>query len=105
MILSKKSKKDFIDWLCKSQRSVSINYGHGGKSFISEINGLPANEIVLNHYYIEWFDSVGIFIEIGGICRNWDVQYDYNIQENNTMNGMNGRTYPTHQQATEAAIK
>lgn len=53
---------------------------------------------------IEWFDSVGIYIETGGADYR-GVEFWYNIQEKNTINGHNGEYFNSRQQATEKAIE
>lgn len=92
MKITGKAKVDFFEWI-NSEYDFTEN----------EFNELyPVN--LKESLIVEWLDSVGIYIEVGAICRNWDVQYDYNIQENNTLNGMNGHTFATRHEATQQAI-
>ncbi len=53
---------------------------------------------------IEWLDSVDIHIEVGGADFG-GVEYWYNIQRKNTINGHKGRYFYTRQEATTEAIK
>lgn len=55
--------------------------------------------------YMEFFDSVGIYIETGGIQHLGDLYFWYNIQEWNTINGNNGFQFNTRHEATTEAIK
>lgn len=63
------------------------------------------NEVFKNALMMEWFDSVGIFIELSGIWyQGSEPEFNYNIQEKGTLNGINGHIFYSRQEATTAAI-
>ena len=87
-LLTGKAKEDFIKH-CKQDANWLQTY----------------EDIFLNALIIEWFDSVGIYINLGCISLNGKPQYDYCIQEDNTLNGMNGHVFNSRHEATIQAIK
>lgn len=86
MKLTGKAKEAFLDYVFKTNNVLDTS-----------------NELYLNALIIEFFDSVGIYIEIGGIDYS-GVLFWYNIQEHNTINGNNSFEFETRAEATNAAI-
>lgn len=83
------AKTDFEKWFIEFEDILSNN---------KELN------IIGNALIIEWFDSVGIYIETGGADYR-GVEFWYNIQEKNTINGHNGEYFNSRQQAAEKALE
>lgn len=102
MKITGKAKVDFEHWLLREGNEIikdgSIEYD----LYYMCKYMIPENMVCAK--IIEWLDSVGIYIEVGAICIDGHAQYDYNIQENNTLNGMNGHTFATRHEATQQAI-
>lgn len=90
MILTGKAKEDFFYWFRENKRDLRKSY---------------LDDTCYNALIIEWFDSVGIYIQVGAISTHGQPIFDYNIQEDNTINGMNGHTFPSRHEATTEAIK
>ena len=68
MILTEKAKKDFYKYINIEDYKL---FDYVRKKY--------ANEIVLNALIVEWFDSVGIYIEISFYD---DCYWTYNIYSN-----------------------
>lgn len=102
-MLTGKAKEDFEYWLLTEGNEMIKNGSIEYDLYYMCKYMIPENMVCAK--VIEWLDSVSIYIEIGAICVDGHAQYDYNIQENNTLNGMNGHTFPDRQSATKAAIK
>lgn len=101
-LLSGKAKEDFEKWARYDKYTeAKIDSNLINCSFNSEYY----KKITKNSLIIEWLDSVGIYIQVGAISTNGIPIFDYNIQEDNTINGMNGHHFGTRQQATEESIK
>ena len=92
MKITGKAKEDFFLWLYQEYDFTRITF--------NELYPVNLKESLI----IEWLDSVGIYIEVGAICIYGYARYDYNIQENNTLNGMSGHTFSTRHEATQQAI-
>lgn len=104
MILRDKVKQDFENWIINNpdnhdskrlvkiynQKELFVSYVGIGKTFF-------------NALIIEWLDSIGIYIEVGGAIYR-GVEFWYNIQQQNTINGHNGEYFNSRQEATEKAI-
>ena len=80
MILTRKTKEDFENYV------LNKNLGHDSEVLISVynqeslfINYNNVKETLLNALIIEWFDSVGIYIEISFYD---DCYWTYNIYSN-----------------------
>lgn len=61
------------------------------------------SDVIQNALIIEWFDSVGIYIEIAGANYS-GIEFWYNIQQQGTINGNNGDYFKTRQEATQKSI-
>ena len=92
-MLTNKAKTDFLDW-----------YGTGENYFRTTINQLEQNANI-----IEWFDSVGLYIEPLIIDRDW---WGYDIVEEDLMGGHYESTstpmeleFKTRQEALTHAIE
>lgn len=85
MILTGKSRIDYSKWFVDERET------HGTWS--------------CHHLIIEYFDSVGIYIQVGAISISGVAEFDYIIQQDNEINGMNGHIFDTRKQATQEAIK
>jgi len=85
-----KAKIDFTEWL---EEDLNL-----------KLYNVDSDPIYLNALIIEWLDSVGIYIEIGGADYR-GIEFWYNIQERKTINGNNGEYFSTRQEATEKAIE
>lgn len=72
IILTDKAKSDFGFWL--SQRRASIE---------EQENFRKLSETAQYAIIIEWFDSVGIFIEVGSLFDFAGIKFRFNILENN----------------------
>lgn len=88
------AKIDFLNYYDSSVIKLLLND--------VDFDDLPL--IVKHALIIEWFDSVEIYIEVGGADYR-GVEFWYNIQKKNTINGHNGEYFTTRQQATEKAIE
>lgn len=103
MILTEKAKKDFEfwywnDWFEDKER----NYY---KSEYEAFDNLKkTDKVFLNAIIIEWFDSVGIIINIGGVMINGVFDFSFDIQQNNTLNGIDTYGLKTRKEATTQAI-
>jgi hypothetical protein len=98
-LLNGKAKELFEKWVFKTYPKYAQSYHNGCLSIFTDLTEQMTNALI-----IEWFDSVGVYIELGGI--NFDgLQFWYNIQEYNTINGINGHKFNTRQEATTQAIK
>lgn len=62
------------------------------------------DDVFLNAFIIEWLDSVGIYIEINVMHYGKDLEFSYNIQEQNTLNGRNGLIHESRTDTANAAI-
>ena len=92
IILTDKAEYDFGRWLF--ERRVSIEEF---KSFHK------LSETAQYAIFIEWFDSVGIYIEVGGII-GYKVQFHYNILEIKKEVKPYGRKFEKRIEATKEAI-
>lgn len=78
MILTGKAKEDFIKW-CKTQNSLKIGLqmpntiGGVVLDLSSNIELMPEN--FKNTLIIEWFDSVGIYIELKRFCHGLKFRF------------------------------
>jgi hypothetical protein len=93
MILKGKCNNDFLEYYNNSTIKILID----GKDF----DDLPLyfqQTLVVN-----WFDSVGIYIEIGGMDY-LGLHFWYNVQQKNTINANNGREFKTREEAVVKAI-
>lgn len=103
MKITGKAKEDFERWyLAKLRNRDDIVGRYFDNSLLNYF--WSAGDTMIQAFIVEWLDSVGIYIEVGAICIDGHAQYDYNIQENNTLNGMNGHTFSTRHEATQQAI-
>lgn len=87
MILTGKAKYDFESWVCRPDDPRYVQQMH-----IDLMYGKTKTELYA--YYIEWFDSVGIYLTIGR----------YGYQLNTDCRSITKKTGETRQEATEAAI-
>lgn len=94
MVLTGKAKEDFYKWYnCREGNTLTNN----DLFYYSE-------ELIQNALIIEWFDSVGIIINIGGVLQNGIYNFSFDIQENNTLNGVDKYGFDSRQEATKHAI-
>lgn len=89
MILTGKAKEDFL----KHEGQPEIWY-----------NLMQEFPTMLHALIIEWFDSVGSYVNVGGVSINGILDFGFDIQENNTLNGIDGFSLNSRQEATEQAI-
>ena len=68
MILTGKAKEDFEKWLDSDEDNLC------------GLDLFQLNETCINALIIDWFDSVGIYIDTGGIDYN-GLDFYYNIQQ------------------------
>lgn len=97
--------RDFLKWLNdseqKNQDYVSVNK-FGTTSIPFEILRKEFQETLI----INWFDSVGIYIEISGVKYQSEYpDFTYNIQEDGTLNGFTSEIFISRKEALETAIK
>ena len=106
MILTGNAKKNFLMW-SKNQKKLTItisnNYDYHLIKLYSNVEKLPSR--LINSLIIDWLDSIGIYIEIGGVKIDGVEEFWYNIQEINTLNGVNLEKFNTRIQATYKAIE
>ena len=98
MILNGKAKEDFINWICKKYPEIRWH----------EFKSMP--KIFVNVLIIEWFDSVGIFVNIDVISENNSLELSdwfYVIKINNEDVDFitNDYYYNSRQKATTEGIK
>ena len=92
MILTEKAKKDFYKYINIEDYKL---FDYVRKKY--------ANEIVLNALIVEWFDSVGIYIEISFYD---DCYWTYNIYSNKpVLEKENANICNNRQEALIEAIK
>lgn len=89
MKLTGKAKEEFKKWFDENYNDFWNYYN--------------AKKTLLNALIIEWFDSVEIYIEISAI-NYVGLEFSYNIQEKNTINGSNGYVFKIRNEATDKAI-
>lgn len=89
-LLTGKAKEDFFYWFRENKRDLRKSY---------------LDDTCDNALIIEWLDSVGIYIQVVAISTHGQPIFDYNIQQDNEINGMNGYTFSTRLEATTEAIK
>lgn len=102
MKITGNAEVDFYYWLLKEGNEIIKNGSIEYDLYYMFKYMIPENMVCTK--IIEWLDSVGIYIEVGAICIDGHAQYDYNIQENNTLNGMDCHTFSTRHEATQQAI-
>jgi len=96
MLLTDHARTHCSKWLIDTQKYHTL-------FSVVELNNIP--DVIINFLIIDFFDSVGIYIETGGICHvKGHPDFHYNIQENNTLNGINGFYFEDRQKAQAYAI-
>lgn len=109
MVLTGNAQKDFELY---SEKNLNEEVGYSAcyveccieQTILDIQEKLPLS--MQNSFIIEWLDTVGIYVEISGINHNRTRPiFNYNIQEDGTLNGINGHDFESRQKATEAAIK
>lgn len=92
MILTGKAKEDFLLYkgCLKEELNDEIYY---------------PKDTWLYTDIIEWFDSVGIVINVSGVIRNGICNFSFEIQENNTLNSIENYVFSSRQEATKQAIE
>ena len=90
MILTVKAKKDFILWLNKQPVAP----------YEVMLDDIP--KCYLNSLIIEWFDSVGIYVNSSGLTLSKTFISDVSVNDNCEYNYDGFRT---RKEATEQAIK
>jgi len=101
-MLQGKAKEEFEKWL-KKQPFVYFNK-YTKSIIIHNRDWFQLNERFINTLIMDFFDSIGIYIEVGG-ANYRGVEFWYNIQELNTINGHNGEYFKTRTEATTKAIE
>lgn len=108
MILTGICKEAFEKWLLEqkfSDRYLFTRIIEGG--FIGfDYSKTP--DKFLTPLIIDFFDSVGVYIEIGGYKPHLvkkPVEYWYNIHQENVNPEPNNKSFKNRNEATEAAIK
>ena len=82
-------KEKFLEWFSEPE------------TYFYRLNNTCQNALI-----IEFFDSKNIFIEVSGIFyQGFEPEFNYNIQEKGTLNGINGEVFNSRQEATIQAIK
>lgn len=100
MILTGKCREDFNKW------NYDNDFGYIDNeptSLVVHFEDLDDN--LKNTVIIEFFDNVGIIINVGGVLQNGIYSFSFDIQENNTLNGIDEDGLSTRQEATTEAIK
>lgn len=97
-----KGKLAFEKWLKKQPICYFNKYNK--TIIIHNREWYNLDERFINALIIEWLDSVGIYIEIGGADYR-GVEFWYNIQQKNTINGHNGECFNNRTEATTKAIE
>ncbi len=87
MILTGKAKYDFESWVCRPD-----DPGHVQQMHIDLMYGKTKTELYA--YYIEWLDSVGIYLTIG--------RYGYQLNTDGI--SISRKTGESRQEATESAL-
>lgn len=108
MILTGKAKEDSLEW-CKTQNSLKLGLqvpntiGGVILDLGSNIGLMPKS--FQNALIIEWFDSVGIYIDIGihNVSRN-TFNYSIHLKQKNIYSDLY-TSIKTRIKATEQAIK
>ena len=95
MILTGKAKESFIDYLDKTNQ-IKIEKG------ILNLHWQDLPEIYQNSLIIEWFDSVGIYVNSSGLTLSKTFISDVSVNDNCEYNYDGFRT---RKEATEQAIK
>jgi len=100
-MLQGKAKEEFFKWI--NSLNCVDNPNPDVCNFEVE-NFINLSQTCQNALIIEWFDSFGIYIEVGG-ANYRGVEFWYNIQELKTINGHNGEYFNTRSEATTKAIE
>ena len=96
MILNGKAKHDFLNWITKGMSS----FAHDMEiEFFNQKSEIEKNAII-----IEWFDSMGIYINVGGVLMDCLSDFSFDIQTNNTLNGIDNSGFNSRSEATKKAI-
>lgn len=109
MILNEKAKDDFEKWV-KNQNDLAIGVQIpntiGGVVFHLNSNPEILPKRILNNLIIEWFDSVGIYINCKRIFHS-DCLFESQIviDTNKKFGGEDLGMFETRQEATAEAIK
>lgn len=115
MILTGKAKEDFLKYAKEVHDDCGLGNNEKRLFYIQCIDSYKfietehyienCGETMLNALIIEWFDSVGIIINVGGVLQNGIYSFSFDIQENNTLNGIDEYGFSNRQEATEKAIE
>ena len=108
MILNGKAKEDFEKWYFENHCSSNIKFEDLLPHHIYDVFGWLYKQslTIQNALIIEFFDYKNIFIEVSGIFyQGFEPEFNYNIQEKGTLNGINGEVFNSRQEATIQAIK
>jgi len=101
-MLTDKALLHFENWLKKQPFANFNKYTKKIIIYNKVYNDL--NELFKNALIIEFFDSVGIYGTFMAVNYSGLI-FEYNIQEKNTLNGMNGFTFDTREDSIKAFIK
>jgi len=106
MLLTQSARHGFILWFLQTdyrEQIAELLNVKLGDSITGAFFKMP--EQIVNAITVEYLDTVGIYIETGGVCNiKGHPDYYYNIQENNTLNGNNGFYFEERQKAIAYAI-
>lgn len=94
MILTDKALKDFLMWKSSNNKLSTIEI----------IDFRHLSKTSKNAIIIDWFDSVGIVINVSGVICNGIKSFNLNIQQNNTLNGDEYNNFKSRKGAIIAGI-
>lgn len=103
--LNGKCKEKFLEWYWNEWfDDKERNYYEEKEIAVKAL--YTTDTVFLNALIIEFFDYKNIFIEVSGIFyQGFEPEFNYNIQEKGTLNGINGEVFNSRQEATIQAIK
>ncbi|MDM1073673.1 hypothetical protein HX001_14380 [Empedobacter brevis] len=92
MILTAKAEEDYFDWL-DNQGVNGIDISNWEFEKFNLLSKVSQNALI-----IEWFDSVGIYVNVVRLNSIWNYSFWFNH------NRYQGYDFKTRQEATEQAI-
>ncbi|MCT4135031.1 hypothetical protein HZP67_09865 [Elizabethkingia anophelis] len=101
-----KAKETFEKWyLEKSRLHMGVDNPYYDEMLLLSFKN--TEDIIKNAYYIEWLDSVGIYVDIEFLRKNVKDEALFVSGTTDELNGFQalGVEYKSRQSATEAAIK
>jgi hypothetical protein len=93
MILTGKCREGFINFMCKNHK------------YIKWCDYQTMSEVVLNALIIEYFDSIGVYIEIQVLKVETYPKYSFNMRNISFNMLSQGDYFKSRQEATEKAIE